>query len=255
MGIDWRIVLGAFCGGLALTCWLEGRHRLIQSQTRVARLLQATAIFATVLAVSFFTNASLNPPSRHLAPLTIAPQTAVSTPPSLLAPPSVFVMTTPNPQPVFTPIAAEKKTVNDAYLHIPSLSVSQPIIELPLQNGRWDVSTLGEQVGRLATTGTHPGDKLAPVFAGHMTFPTSATLETGAFANLQYATYGTELIYTANGQQFTYKITEISRVAPSEVERLYLEDENSILLVTCTDWDENGRLYKNRLLIRAVQNN
>jgi LPXTG-site transpeptidase (sortase) family protein len=138
-------------------------------------------------------------------------------------------------------------------LHIPALNVSQPIVELPLENGRWDVSSLGGKVGRLGSTGAYPGDTLAPVFAGHMTFPTSATLETGAFANLQYATYGTELIYELNGEETVYTVTEISRVAPEEVERLYLADGDSILLVTCTDWDGDGRVYTNRLLVRAVR--
>ena len=119
------------------------------------------------------------------------------------------------------------------------------------------VSVTGAVGGGAAWVGlsAFPGDQLAPVFAGHMTFPTSATLETGAFANLQYATYGTEIIYEVNGSATAYTVTEISRVEPSEVERLFLEDGDSILLVTCTDWDKNGRVYANRLLVRAVRSN
>ena len=254
MPIDWHIVLGALCGGVTVACWLEARHQIKQSQHRIGRVLQGTAVLTTILAIGLFTKANLAPPPRQLAPLEMPQQTAIS--PTLpintpLAPPSVFVMSTPSFQQDAPPTPTTHSTINDAYLHIPSLNISQPIIELPLQNGRWDVSRLGERIGRLDSTGTHPGDKIAPVFAGHMTFPTSATLETGAFANLQYATYGTEIIYTNDDQEYVYEVTAISRVAPTEVERLYLEDTNSILLVTCTDWDENGRLYTNRLLIRA----
>jgi len=164
-------------------------------------------------------------------------------------------MATPATQPNNTPVSSENVAAASAYLHIPTLGVSQPINDLPLENGRWDVSALGEQVGRLGGTGTYPGDTLAPVFAGHMTFPASATLETGAFANLQYATYGTEVIYERNGEETVYTVAEISRVAPSDVERLFLEDGNSILLVTCTDWDGDGRVYTNRLLVRAIRAN
>ncbi|MBK8900470.1 MAG: sortase [Anaerolineaceae bacterium] len=252
--IDWHIVLGAFGGGLALTCWLESRHRWQQFQPGLARWLQGTAVVLICLAASSFLYAAANPPWQQAAPRPNMRETADTLPlpaATSLAPPSVFIMATPVPT-----RATTTNTVPDvSYLHIPALGVSQPIVDLPLENGRWDVSSLGENVGRLGSTGAYPGDTLAPVFAGHMTFPASATLETGAFANLQYATYGTELIYEHNGERTVYTVTEISRVPPEEVEHLYLADGNSILLVTCTDWDANGRVYANRLLVRAVRTN
>ncbi len=259
--IDWRIVFGALAGGLALTCWLESRHRLMHAQTAAARLLQGTAVFATLLSVGLFVAANWLPVWQQIAPSSAEIKAAVFTSPtsipSTLAPPSVFILATPTNQPTNKQTKKQTtiNTTEHAYLHIPALDISQPIVDLPLQNGRWDVSQLGEQVGHLSGTGSYPGDTLAPVFAGHMTFPTSATLETGAFANLQFATYDTKVIYEANGAEFVYTVTEISRVGPSEVDHLFLEDSNSILLVTCTDWDANGRVYTNRLLIRAVRTN
>lgn len=262
--IDWRIILGALAGGLALASWLESRHRLQQTQLVAARLLQGTAVFAACLAASLFVYAQQHPVWASSTQPRFDEKTAVfhsttSISPTL-APPSVFILATPDQSPTNAPISTKPST-NHAYLHIPALDISQPIVDLPLQNGRWDVSQLGEKIGHLNSTGAQPGDALAPVFAGHMTFPSSAllnssaTLGTGAFANLQYATYDTEVLYETNGQRFVYKVTEISRVLPSEIERLYLEDGNSILLVTCTDWDENGRIYTNRLLIRATLSN
>ncbi len=255
--IDWRIVLGAFGGGLALTLWLESRYRIRQSQGGISRRLQGTAVLTIVIAASLFASAYRNPLWRQAEPPKLLAQTAVQ-PTSLasaLPPPSVFIMATPAPKASSAPVPPENVAAAGAYLHIPALGVLQPIVDLPLENGRWDVSILGEKVGRLGSTGAYPGDSLAPVFAGHMTFPTSATLETGAFANLQYATYGTEVIYERNGEKTIYTVTEINRVAPEDVERLYLVDGNSILLVTCTDWDGDGRLYTNRLLVRAVLTN
>ena len=177
--------------------------------------------------------------------------TLTPTHPPTLAPPSVFVLATPA-QLVTNQPATMTPATSSSYLRIPDLNISQQIVNLPLQNGLWDVSQLGGKIGQLASTGAHPGDTLAPVFAGHMTFPNANRLENGAFASLQYATYDTEIHYETNGNLLIYKITEINRVAPSEVEKLYLEDGDSILLTTCTDWDENGRFYTNRLLIRAV---
>jgi len=257
--IDWRIILGALAGGLALTCWLESRHRLRQSQVFTARLLQGTSVFTAFLAAGLFVYANQNQIWQHPTLSRFEAQTAVSTSPTTtstsLAPPSVFILATPVQPPTSNPTQNTNNPTEPTYLHIPDLDISQPIIELPLQNGRWDVSQLGERVGHLTSTGTQPGDTLAPVFAGHMTFPSSTTLATGAFANLQYATYDTEVHYEINRELFVYKVTEISRVAPSEVAQLYLEDGNSILLVTCTDWDPNGRIYTNRLLIRATRTN
>ncbi len=253
--IDWRIVLGALGGGLALTCWLESRRRFIQSQRVIVRWLQGTAVLLIFIATSLFTYVYFNPLWQQPAPQSVQAQTAVLPTATLatpsLVPPSVFIMATRAPQISTAATPHEEASTKGAFLHIPALDILQPIVDLPLENGRWDVSSLGEKVGRLDSTGAFPGDTLAPVLAGHMTFPTSATLETGAFANLQYATYGTELIYEVNGAEYVYTVVEISRVAPEEVERLYLEDSNSILLVTCTDWDGNGRLYTNRLLVRA----
>lgn len=253
--IDWRIVLGALGAGLALALWLESRYRSRQSHTGAAHRLQGTAVLTIVIAAALFVFAYLNPLWQQAAPPKLLAQTAILpiSQSTALPPPSMFVMATPMPQTVSTSTPPRDTLTESAYLHIPALGVAQPVIDLPLENGRWDVSSLGEKVGRLGSTGVFPGDTLAPVLAGHMTFPTAATLETGAFANLQYATYGTELIYELNGEKTAYTVTEISRVAPEEVERLYLEDGDSILLVTCTDWDGNGRIYANRLLVRAVR--
>ena len=256
--IDWRIVLGALCSGLALTCWLESRQRLQQGFNGV-RWRQRAAFFTALFATSLFVYAARQPlwqtaiSPQQEADTAVAPASLTATP--TLQPPSIFVRATP----ALPNTSATSPHANDeperAYLHIPALGVSQPVIDLALQNGRWDVSALGEQVGRLTGTGTHPGDTLAPVFAGHMTYPSITTLETGAFANLQYATYGTEVIYEINGEKAVYEVDEISRVDPSDVERLYLADGDSILLVTCTDWDPAGGVYANRLVVRAIRTN
>ena len=252
--IDWPIILGALACGVALTCWLESRHRLMQAQIFSARFLQGTAVFCTFLAAGMFFSASKQSDQQFIDRANgIETAVLTSTPPHspTLAPPSVFILSTPI-QAGTNQATPKSTTTNPSYLHIPDLNISQQIIDLPLQNGIWNVSQLGEKIGHLASTGTHPGDTLAPVFAGHMTFPNANSLETGAFANLQYATYDTEIHYETIGEHLIYKITEISRVAPTEVEQLYLEDGDSILLTTCTDWDENGRFYTNRLLIRAT---
>ncbi len=139
-------------------------------------------------------------------------------------------------------------------LHIPTLKINRPIVTVPLVDGAWDVANLGGDVGLLATTGQHPEDGLAMVLAGHMTFADGRLLETGAFAELQYATYGTRIVVEmGGGETAVYQVREIRRIAPDDVDALYLADGDSILLITCTDWNDSTGLYANRLLVRAIR--
>jgi LPXTG-site transpeptidase (sortase) family protein len=152
---------------------------------------------------------------------------------------------------VDTAVSSQPSNPQPIRLQIPALQVDEAIQPVPLRDGRWDVSELGGQVGLLATTGQSPNDTLAMVFAGHMTFPTANLLHTGAFADLQYATYGTQIVVQTAEKTLVYEVAEISRLAPEAVDRLYLADHSSILLITCTDWAEPEGVYANRLLIRA----
>jgi LPXTG-site transpeptidase (sortase) family protein len=249
--IDWRVILGALGSGIAVTFWLESRFLAAKKQWLIRLLLTA------VLSVSLFVWAAVEPWSvlaaRFSRPLVIVETADGITLPASpgLPPPRVILLADSENEPALALPTATTTGPEAAYLRIPALSVARSIVEIPLQNGRWDVSQLGSQVGWLSGTGTHPGDDQAMVFVGHMTFPTSAALEQGAFANLQYATLGTEVVYHWGDHDLVYEVTEISRIDPADIEQVYLADGNSILLLTCTDWDGNGRVYANRLLVKA----
>jgi LPXTG-site transpeptidase (sortase) family protein len=252
--IDWRVVLGALGGGIAVTFWLESRSLAAKKKWWGRMLVTA------VLSISLFIWTAIEPwwvvASRFDRPPVIVEtadgifyQGPMPAPPTL-PPPRVSLMAEVEHEPEPTPTTTNTSQ-DAAYLRIPALSVARSITEIPLQNGRWDVSQLGGQVGQLSGAGTRPGDDQAMVFVGHMTFPTSTRLEQGAFANLQFVTNGTEVIYHQGGHDLVYEVTEISRIDPADIEQIYLTDGNSILLLTCTDWDGNGRVYANRLLVRA----
>ena len=108
---------------------------------------------------------------------------------------------------------------------------------------------LGRSVGWLTTTGARPGDDLAMVVIGHMTL---SAVERGPFAYLQDIEKGAEVIYSIAGVDYTYAVSQASRVKPEDVRQLYVPDPNSLLLVTCTDWDSAQCVYVSRLLVRAV---
>lgn len=149
-------------------------------------------------------------------------------------------------------VSVEAVVVEAAYLRIPSLEVAAAVGDIAVRDGVWDVSQLGDGVGRLATTGIRPADEWAMVLAGHMSFPSANLLQQGAFAALQYVQTGSDVFYEVGDVVYHYQVESVRRIAPDAVDALYVADGSRLLLVTCTDWDEAGRLYSNRLLVTAV---
>jgi LPXTG-site transpeptidase (sortase) family protein len=133
-------------------------------------------------------------------------------------------------------------------LQIPSLNLDQPITVVPIREGLWDLDRLGAQVGWLTATGAYPEDKWAMVLVGHITL---TTLERGAFADLEEIKKGAIVTYHVNEMEYVYEVREKRRVAPEDVEALYVPDGKVLLLMTCTDFDHLDRTYANRLLVRA----
>ncbi|MCS6911414.1 MAG: sortase, partial [Anaerolineales bacterium] len=141
---------------------------------------------------------------------------------------------TPQPQP--------------ARLRIARLNVDAPIVTIPIVNGQWDLTTLGADVGWLTTTGAFPGDKLAMALVGHIT---TERLTRGAFADLERIKPGDEIVYILGEVEYVYEVRRRSRIAPENVKALYMPDGQTLLLLTCTDWDAEGKRYANRLLVEA----
>lgn len=135
-------------------------------------------------------------------------------------------------------------------LIIPSLGVSERVVEVPVRQGQWDVSELGTRVGRLETTGEEPGDDYAMSFVGHVTVPWPRV---GPFADLILLERGEEVIYRHGDVDYVYRVERILRVHPDYVQALYETDGNKILLATCSGWDFLGSGgYRQRLVTQAV---
>lgn len=252
--INWPIVLGAFCAGLALTFYLAARekirNRVSPSAAVTGRLLGGLSLMAACAAVGLFVSAA----SRSSSALTLPTPSPSSfdirhstfvTPPTqqphdaALLSPSSFVLP-PTQQPSNAALLPR--------LQIPSLNIDEPIQTVPIHDGQWDLTTLGTEIGWLATTGARPGDALAMVFVGHITV---SEKEHGPFAYLQKIQKDAEVIYRAAGTSYVYQVESISRAGSFDVNRLYLADGNSLLLITCTDWDSTQRVYTNRLMVQA----
>lgn len=135
-------------------------------------------------------------------------------------------------------------------LRIPALNVDLPIDPMPLRDGHWDITTLGAGIGWLEGTGARPGADLAMVFIGHVNV---SMQQHGPFAELQHLPLGAALSYTLNGQEYLYTVVEKGRMTTEDVSRVYLPAGDTLLLLTCTDWEPDTRTYARRLLVRAVR--
>lgn len=166
------------------------------------------------------------------------------------------VRVTPIPTPIPTVTAAPtavtptiEPLAPQGRLEIPSLDVSQTLQKVPVTGGDWDVSALTDQIGWLETTGAQPQDHYAMAFVGHVTMPQPAG--PGPFFRLRELQPGEVIVYRLGEKAYFYQVDEREIVPPDQVDRLYVEDGDSIVLVTCSGWNYLAQQYDYRLVIRA----
>jgi LPXTG-site transpeptidase (sortase) family protein len=266
MLIAWNVVLAALCAGLALAMGLLALQNRSQYPFAAGLLLLAAASLVMLGAVSVFAvppsaaTAELAAPeleSLEAASLELAALPAVPTlaPTLTLAEPAgetqqFAILSSVRAGAFLDPVAEPVETPppRPARLRIARLNVDAPIMTIPIVNGRWDLSALGADVGWLTTTGAFPGDKLAMALVGHIT---TERLTRGAFADLERIKPGDEIVYAVAEVEYVYQVRRRSRVTPDNVKALYVPDGQTLLLLTCTDWDAEGKRYANRLLVEA----
>jgi LPXTG-site transpeptidase (sortase) family protein len=134
-------------------------------------------------------------------------------------------------------------------LIIPSLKIDERIVGVPVTGSGWDISRLGMHVGWLESTGAKPGDDLAMALIGHVTV---SAVQTGPFAELHALKPLDEVIYRSSGADYVYAIGSVDEVKPEDVDRLYVNKGDHLLLVTCTDWNYVTETYEGRLIADAV---
>ncbi len=134
------------------------------------------------------------------------------------------------------------------HLIIPRLEINEAITDIPIEGVTWNLDDLGGQIGWLHTTGAEPYDKYAMVFAAHVTL---GSTDPGPFLNLDQLQDGDEIVYRWNNVDYVYQFSSSEYVDPSAVESLYIPDGKTLLLVTCSNWDEENETFAERLLATA----
>lgn len=171
---------------------------------------------------------------------TLLPSGSSATPP-----PAIVSAAT---QALLTPTAAGTPTADGPKLFIPTAGVSTPIITAFFNNGLWDVSHLGMNVGHLQRTPWlgQPGNV---VLAGHVEM---ADGRSGIFATLELLQAGDRVTITEAERDYHYAVTTIKHVAPNDLTVLYPTGTHSLTLITCSDFDVVTNLYERRLVVTAT---
>lgn len=138
---------------------------------------------------------------------------------------------------------------SDLWLEIPSLSVSTPIVGVPLTKDGWDVTWLDDSAGWLNGTAfpTWSGNS---VITGHVW---DAYDQPGIFSDLKTLRYGDHIKIHAYGQVYIYEVRQTKRIAPENVSAaLAHEDKAWLTLLTCEEYKFLFQTYQYRRMVRAV---
>ena len=147
------------------------------------------------------------------------------------------------------PAAKAYSDLGDLWLEIPRLGVKIPIVGVPLVEGAWDISWLGQNAGWLNGS-AYPTWKGNSVITGHVW---NANDTAGPFAYLNSLSWDDRIVVHAGGASYIYALRGLQQVSPGSVAAMLKhEDRPWLTLVSCRGYDPRTNSYKYRLLARAV---
>lgn len=180
-----------------------------------------------------------------------------STPEPTSEPVSMLATDTPTPiaTPRDLPTAAATPIGNlfgqspddNTEIFIPSVGIYAPVITSFLRDGTWDVGNLGMNVGYLQGT-SWLDESGNVVLSGHVEM---ADGRQGIFSTLDEVQIGESIVVTNNGEQHTYTVRELRYVEPDDISVLYDHDNDTLTLITCSDYNFFNDTYETRLVVVA----
>jgi len=145
--------------------------------------------------------------------------------------------------------SVEYSELGDLWLEIPALGVKTAITGVPIANGSWDVTWLGDEAGWLEGS-AFPTASGNAVLTGHVW---DALDQPGVFEKLADLRYGDQVIVHNTGKAYIYEVRELLQVQTDNVNKLLEQkDRPWVTLVTCRGYDEESGGYLSRVLVRAV---
>ena len=143
----------------------------------------------------------------------------------------------------------EYGTLGGLWLEIPTQSIQMKIVGVPLKDGEWDITWLGNNAGYLEGS-AYPTLKGNSVLTGHNYLASGLP---GPFVNIKNLQYGDEIIVHAFGQKSIYQVQTVEYLRPQDVKKAFKHAEEPLLtLLTCNQYDKDSGTYKQRVAVRAV---
>ena len=141
-----------------------------------------------------------------------------------------------------------KYSSTELMLEIPSLGVKIPVVGVPKKNGTWNISWLADQAGWLEGS-AFPSWSGNSVLTGHVYLPSGLP---GPFVNLNKMKYGDKIILHAYGQKYIFAVQTNSIVTANDSSAMKHDEKSWLTLITCKDYDEKTKTYRNRVVVRSV---
>ena len=148
------------------------------------------------------------------------------------------------------PADLEYQVMDGMNLDIPAIDQQATIVGVPKVGNSWNVDWLEpDEVGYLEGS-AFPTWEGNTVISGHVY---NADGSPGQFANLEKLSWDDEIIISAWGQDYIYKVREINHwVNPNNKQILEHKDHDWITLITCKGYDETRDVYWWRTVVQAV---
>lgn len=171
------------------------------------------------------------------------PNVFVSQPPPVL-PTEINLLPTSVAPP---PTPSKPQPSASASILIPSVGVYAPVITAYLRDSTWDVTNLGTNVGYLQET-AWIGSTGNIVLSGHVEMSDGRL---GVFEPLQRVQIGDNITLSEGAVTYTYTVTEIRKVDPTDLSVIQPTPTDRLTLITCDDYDFLQNSYSTRLVVIA----
>ena len=229
----------------------RGRNFGVQTMTRRRRVslrlvgsgLLLAGLMLLALAVSVLSRFSGTAGSA--GPVESTPTATIGALPSTPTATARLTSTPTRPAPTET-VVVPTPTRMATRLVIPSLNIDAPVIEVPLVDGRWDVSIIQHEIGHLEATASI-GQEGNMVLAGHVTLRSGG----GPFLHLYKLQPGDTALVYAGSERFEYRVVDKRQVSPDDLSVVRPSLEPTLSLLTCSDWDAENRTYRQRFVVTA----
>jgi LPXTG-site transpeptidase (sortase) family protein len=138
--------------------------------------------------------------------------------------------------------------MGDVMLEIPVLGIKIPVVGVPLKDGAWNVSWLGNQAGWLQGT-AFPSWNGNSVLTGHVYLSNGLP---GPFASLGKLKFGDKIIVVAYSEKYAFEVQTNAVLEPNDTTALKHEEKPWLTLLTCKEYDEKNNTYRKRVVVRAI---